>query len=196
MSVTDDAPKKRTLSIDEIHAILTEIATDDEAGADRFRALKLLRAEKEQDTILPAPMTEKEVIQRLERLNRAVGNTIARAALARTVRRSGAGAIEKDTKRMTADDLDIDVAGLPMTLKALYRKYPEMKRAGVPKGFPMKSSLLKQQDWIKKAALKIELERKRAQTAETLIEAETKDGYIGPGKPPVLLKPQPESLEA
>ncbi len=163
--------------------LITDIALHGD-GADRFRALKLLQTQKQQDAILPEPLTHDEIVERMTRLMRGTGRLLARRAYMKAFpnRVSVANAFAiTDSK----DLVGIDPRKLPKSLKQLYRKYPEIKQAGFPKGYPLNKGPEVRMAWCKKTAIQIELDRKDAQRRGALIELETPD-HDGP--PPELGK--------
>jgi hypothetical protein len=71
---------KPHLSMDDIIAMVTEIARDDGAGADRFRALKFLSSQKETSNAIPDPLDEQEILNRLHRIMLPAGKYICQRA--------------------------------------------------------------------------------------------------------------------
>ena len=59
-----EPPKKRRLTMDEIMEGISAVAQDPDAGAQRLRALQMLRAE-DTSTVNPAPRSDDEIENRL-----------------------------------------------------------------------------------------------------------------------------------
>jgi hypothetical protein len=152
------------LTIDEINSMLTEIAKDPDSGADRFRALKMLSSGNAATVTLPEPLDPKEVTERLTRMIQCAGPTIAQVAFKRafpTKKKS-----ITDTPKIYTDDLPprlMEKVKTITSLKLLYKHFPESKRNGVPKGYPVGRGLFAQQAWIQRAAVKLILDRENAE---------------------------------
>lgn len=157
------------LSMDEILEMVSEIAKDQAAGADRFRALKFLRDQQSGTVVLPPPASNQERLDRLVRVMRASGMDLCQMAWRR---------IWPTTKRKV-DDPPTRVQDMPLTqqeeklimkvtgLKQLYRMFPEVMRptGGVPNGFPFRGKLV-QMDWCRAQARKMLIDRKIAAAAK------------------------------
>lgn len=170
----------RKLSLDEIHALITEIALSGE-GADRFRALKLLQAEKATDATLPKPLNGVECVRRLARLMRGAGRKIARAAFLEAFPEPGP---KLEGFPETADDLGLKMEELPKSLKVLYQRYPELKRPGFPPTFPVGGSVAAKVKWVQAQAVQAEIERRRDRIEENLAGIQG----MGRGKANQLIK--------
>lgn len=71
--VTRKAPR---MTVDEALDTLSEIARDPKAGADRFRALKIVSGAQTATVVLPEPMTEAEKIECGTRFIKGLGPTL------------------------------------------------------------------------------------------------------------------------
>lgn len=151
----------RLRSIDEIMADIDAISCDPE-HRDQFKALKMLAAAKSSAVVLPKPLTDAEFIARIGRLNLAAGPEITRLAWRWAF---------PAAKRSVEDTPDHDFSTLPeevmeeakkiISLRMLYKAFPEVKRTGQPPGFPKGGSLAAKQDWCRDAAGRLILEREQ-----------------------------------
>ena len=162
-----EAPRVSSIvTVDEALAALSAIARDESAGADRMRALHLLMKTSTGEVVLPDPMTRGERIDRAARILRGLGVKDGRMAYLKAFpRRLSANSLSKHP--MSSEELRIDTANLPRTLKQFYKRYPEAKRPGFPKGYPVGKGMLEQQAFIKEASVKIEVDRARARLVDT-----------------------------
>lgn len=152
--------KSKRLSLDEAMDIITEIARSDE-GPDRFRALKIAMSQETGGSQLPAPLNDQEIVERLARLIRAAGPTAAMLAY-RKAFPSAKRDINHTAPKVTERDIaPIDPATLPKNLRELYRMFPEIKRPGVPAGFPVHRGIAVQKEWCQTAAKKMILDREQ-----------------------------------
>ena len=152
--------KKRTM--DEIMADIAEISADPD-DRDRFKALKMLASEQASSITLPSPLTDQDVTERLSRLMRPAGTDRCKIAYKMAFPKSQK-TIE-DSVKLYMDDLDeSDQEKLKRVsnIKGLYRLFPELKKPGLPTGFPAGGSLATKAEWCKRAASRILLERKQA----------------------------------
>jgi len=162
---------KLGLSLDEIMAMVTDIAKDPESGADRFRALKMLASTNTAAAVLPDPMNEGEIVERLARLMRAAGRDLAQVSYQKAFPRVSSKPYI--ATRFKLDDIPPEVqlrVERIRTLRALYKNYPEVKRPGFPPGYPLKRGLGVISEWCRRVAAKCELDR--MQTAANAVEAE------------------------
>jgi len=152
---------KPTMNLDEILSAFVDIAKHGE-GADRFRALKVLR-ELQQETGtsgLPDPMSDDEQYERMARLMKAMGANGTQISYRRAFP-SSKRLISKAEPKVRLSDLNIDESTLPKTLKKLNRMFPEVKTNGVPKGYPTTKGLEAQAEFCKKKAIEIILNREQ-----------------------------------
>ena len=171
----------KVVTVDEALAALSTIARDESAGGDRIRALNLLMKMSSTETALPPPLGEGELIDRLIRILRGVGKRRSRIAYMRAFPRRAQGPEDN----LTVDEAGIDTSKLPRSLKLFYRRYPEVKRPGFPKGYPVAKGLFEQQEWIKRASIKLELDRIQAKQIDALMELEAPtDGTDDKTTPP------------
>lgn len=168
-----DAPEStRPMTAEQIRVGIEDLAQNGE-GADRRWALKTLKAESGGDAELPPPLNDDEIITRMARMMRGCGKPLARRAYIRAFPRTES--VEKTVALTSAEDLGLNIDKLPRTLKQLYRLYPEIKGPGFPKGYPVGKGPLAQQDWCRKTAIQIEVQKREAKTAASLIELEDRD---------------------
>lgn len=157
---TNGGNDRKPLTPEEVRQLIEDVARSGE-GASQLRALLALSSEQVKESVLPAPLNEDEVIDRLSRLNVMAGIKCARLAMVRAFpKRIAASKLVQSLAGKFADE--IDQTKLPRTLKALYRAYPEIRQPGYPKGFPVHGSPEKQKEWCHSVAIKIEVERKQS----------------------------------
>lgn len=164
-----------TLSIDEIMGMVSQIAQDPDAGADRFRALKMLASAGQANVMLPEPLTLEEARARLTRLMKPLGTDMVRICYHEAFP-------THTTKPITAppvvisDDLPAEVKFIATkcrSIRALYRHIPELKRNGMLPGFPLGAGAAVKAKWCQEQAVKALLDREKAKyTAEPKDEPE------------------------
>lgn len=165
MSESSDAPKRRgAITFDEAREIISEIARDGE-GPDKFRALKMLMGLEGSGVGLPDPLTDNDALERLARLIRAVGPTGSQIAYRRAFPASKRSIDANAPKISEADMPPIDRTKLPKNLRELYRMFPEIKKPGIPPGFPLRAGLEAQKRWCNDAAVRILMDREQARVA-------------------------------
>jgi len=171
-------PASKVLTLEEIRLGLSDLAENGE-GAQRTQAYRMLMSMSGTEAVLPAPMTVSDIVARLVRINRGAGQKLCRIAYVRAFpRRTSQSTILKEA----LNDGDVEIAGidttnLPRTLKKFYQRYPEIKRHGFPKGYPVGKGIPEQQAWIRKASVRIELDKVEARKAEAAMSLErARDG--------------------
>ena len=172
------APKK-SLSMDEIESIISEIAQDSDAGPDRFRALKALTQMQTAGVNIPAPVGDEEVLQWLTAFMVGSGPAMTQMAYKKAFPHSK-NAIAHDEPRAYADASPELVAQSKKitSLKLMYKHFPESRRRGVPKGFPSGRSPALKMEWCQDAALKMLVEREHKDRTEAHSAMKTADDTI------------------
>lgn len=153
-----EEPKR--IGLDEALELISDIARNGE-GADRFRALKVVMAQESSSSQLPPPLGDVEIIERLSRLIRAAGPMASQLAYRKAFPASKRPINFAAPKLLTSDVPGIDPLKLPKTLRALYRMFPEIKRPGVPKGFPVSAGMAVKAEWCAKEARKMIMDREQ-----------------------------------
>lgn len=171
------AVKTKIPTATEVQEWISELARDGD-GADRRWALKMLSAQAAPTSNLPDPLDEQDIVNRLAALDLAAGKHLAQVAFARAFRFKNS-AVEAMQPQLTVKDIEglYDPKKLPVSLKQLYRNFPEIKpRGGYPRGYPVAKGLAVQADWIKRKAIEIIRDRHQkeidAQKQKELAEAE------------------------
>lgn len=158
-------PKKppKRMTLDEVMASVTEIAQDADAGADRFRALKMLASQNTAAAVLPDPMQNGELIDRLARLMKGAGVDICQLAYQRAFPQA-VDSVASAPKLQMADLPPEIMAQVQKvrSIKSLYRYFPEIKRPGFPPGYPVGRGAALQLEWLRRYAGKILLDREQA----------------------------------
>jgi len=171
--------KQREMTMDEVRSALENIARDPE-HRDHFKALKMLRSEEASSAVLPEPLTDEEVVLRLARIMRPAGPENCQIAFHRAFPRSKKTVTS--APRIEAEDLteeDRDIVNRVTSLPMLYRLFPEIKRNGVPKGYPTTKGLAAQLRFVREQATRMLLERERERMKA--LEAENRDDDPNPG---------------
>jgi hypothetical protein len=177
-----DTPRKAVpFTLDEVIAIVSEIARD-EADRDRFKALKMLTSLNQSVAAIPPPLSDDDVVDRLQRLMKGAGVRLCRKAYRNAYPLSQRSPVfDKDAQ----DELGIFVKGKVKALKTLKqynRMFPETAKGGVPPGYPSGAGPEAQMEWVQRAATKILIERRRKEIAEEAAhvkaeEAISQSGY-------------------
>lgn len=163
LSRMDKAAPKR-MSMDEILAEVDAIAKDP-GDRDRFKALKMLSSTQSSSIVLPEPSNADERMARLARIMKPAGLAEVQGAYA--IAFPGEGRRIEDALRPDEVELPPELHERAMrctSLGLLYREFPELKRPGIPRGFPRGKGSLIQRQWCQIEAAKylLELEKKKA----------------------------------
>ena len=150
-----DAPKK-VLTLNEILEGLSELATNGE-GAQRSQAYRMLLGQGGSQVMLPDPIDQSEIVQKLARLMKPAGSRLCQLAFHECFKKKSLN----DDVTVQADDLDLEGVKLVTTLRALYKVFPEIKKGGFPKGYPAGRSLEAKDEWCKQEHKKMLLDRKQ-----------------------------------
>jgi hypothetical protein len=171
-------PLPKRLMLDEIMAMVSEIAQDADAGADRFRALKMLATSEQATAILPHPMSGKDIIYRLSRLMRASGTDLCQQAYVAAFPKKRAGELD-DAPTVDVTDLDIDYDKLPKTVRAFHRMFPELKnpKGGCPPNYPRAGKIV-QVEWLRRESIKILRDKKQKELDDRAKELQAQDEVI------------------
>jgi hypothetical protein len=173
--------KKKRLSYEEILQGMEDIARDPD-DKDRFKALKALAASQGASMVLPDPLSEIERIERLERLMRGSGTHICHSAYTRAFPHSHFKV--SDAEQLKVVDIPPETMKIlekVRGLKTLYRHFPEIKRPGFPRGYPVGRGIESQTQWARQTAIKILLDREQAKVNAAAIEAaEAHRQIVGP----------------
>jgi hypothetical protein len=154
------AETKSKMTFDEAMGEISLIARDGE-GADKFRALKMVMSQEAGSAAIPDPLNDAEIIERLSRLIRAVGPTAAMLAYRKAFPKSKRPINHVSPKLLETDVPPVDITKLPRNLRELYRMFPEIKKPGIPVGFPRGSGIAVQKEWCQKAARRMLLDREQ-----------------------------------
>ncbi len=148
-------PQRPVLSVDDIQRMLSDIAQDAGAGADRFRALKMLSGLGSANVTLPEPLSREERRQRASRIMQALGIEETRLAFKETW--GSANPVDQHTEIGVLDEFPDWIRVMSQrckTLIILYRTFPAMKRPGVPPGYPTHHGKIEQMKFCQKMAAK------------------------------------------
>ena len=158
--------EKQPLSLDEAIGLISDIARHGE-GADRLRALKEIRvmAQETGSVTLPDPMSDAEVIERLARLIKAAGPTVAQLAYKQAFP-FAKKTVHDAVPKVLESDLGIDKSKLPVNLRQLYKMFPEIKRSGIPQGYPRGRGLAVVKKWCQDKAMQMIIDREQGRIAE------------------------------
>lgn len=154
-------------SRDDLKRIIEDLAENGE-GVDRRWALGKLQETEDRQVRLPDPLTTNERHERLVRVMRGAGRHMCQKAWRKlwptTKIRIDDPALPKD---VTLDATDLEIISKVISLKSLYRHFPEIMQpsGGIPTGFPMRGKEV-QKDWCQLQARKILIDRKVAKLEE------------------------------
>ena len=171
----------RPRTMDDVMAEIESIAFSVEGGADKMRALKILKDQQEASVFLPEPLGNVEKMQRLARLMRAAGSEFTREAWKYafpTIR------VYID-EIMKIDEVDLeredhDLVARVHGLRSLYRLFPELKRSGYPSGFPAGRGKAVQKLWCQQQAIKALRDRRVARFTQP-VHPEEANGQVAGG---------------
>jgi len=155
---TESRPR---VTVDEAMEILSDIARNGE-GAEKFRALKVIMAQETGSVTVPEPMNDEEKIETLSMLMEAMGPIGCQFAYRRAFPWAKEP-VNNAVIKVQAKMLEVDEKKLPKSIAALYRRFPEIKRPGFPRGYPVHKGLEEKKQWCQKEAMRILLDRKQAE---------------------------------
>lgn len=154
--------KQKPLSIDDVMEKISDIAGDRD-NRDQFKALKMLAAAKSSSVVLPEPLSDGEVIERLFRLMRPAGMDLCQIAYRKAFQGRMSNIEDKPTLLIgdLSDEMKAQVKKVT-SLKVFYKVFPEMKAPGIPKGYPSGKGMERQRGWLQRMSAKILLDREQA----------------------------------
>jgi len=162
-----EPPRKRRLTIDELLDQIHEVAQDPDAGPDRFRAGKLLLSMQTSTTMLPEPLDENDVLDRVSRILEGVGQHLSRIAFRRAFPRlTGVKSdIEAPVEIFSTDDGILTPQQREICRKAsvstkkIRAAFPELATHGRLTGTPYKQGPIAQKSYRYQVAVKAMLDR-------------------------------------
>lgn len=151
--MTDTKPR---MTVDELVGIAEDIARNGE-GAERFRAIKMLKEDNTTQSAIAEPLTLDEMMERVARIMKGVGilNTQLCYKMAFPSTRYG---IEQSKTDFLDDELPRELkekASKIYSLKGFYRVFPQAKQPGIPRGFPVHGGMGAQREWLRREALRL-----------------------------------------
>jgi hypothetical protein len=155
--------KKKPLSLDEVMESVSCIAQED-GHRDQFKALKLLATAQNAAIVLPEPLTRQERMDRLSRIMKGCGREDTQIAFARTFARSKQKIGEAPS--LTLDDVTPEMYERVKHVTSIVtfnRAAPEVKKSGVPRGYPKGKGKVAQKAWLQKEFAKILIDREQAE---------------------------------
>jgi len=171
--MNEPEPKKALRSMDDILADIDAISSDPE-HRDQFKALKMLASTKSSAVVLQPPLEDGEIVDRLVRVMKPAGPNLCQMAYRRAFRLNRDSIA--DMPHVGFEHLPVesqDIIAKVRSLKSLYRQFPEIKRPGVPAGFPTGKGMHVQSEWCKQQAAKILLDREKKKMAEPVENGQT-----------------------
>lgn len=160
-----EAPK--VLSLEEILHGLSDLARNGD-GAQQTQAYRMLLAQKGGSAAtLGDLLNDEDIVERLSRLMKPAGRELCKVAYHRAFgkARDEISAQPNLTAELLHPDLIKQVEGIG-GLRDLYRFRPEIKRPGVPKGYPVNKGKVVQKRWCQNQAIKILLDEEAARMQE------------------------------
>lgn len=156
---------KPRITMDQLNSWLEEMAENPEAGPDRFRAIKMLKAD---GAVAAAPsdeMTSEEMVHLLSRLMLPAGEALCQVAFRRAFPNRGRPHHIEDTPELGVDELSPELkeqARNITSLKKLRKEFPGMNQTGWPKGYPMRRGIEVQLEWIRLKAERMFADRENS----------------------------------
>lgn len=141
---------------------ISEIA-DDRDNRDQFKALKMLAAAKSSGIVLPEPMSDGEMIERLVRLIKPAGMEVVQIAYRKAFPHAKRS-VNESSPKLEVGDLSAEMKEMVAkvtSLKVFNKMFPEVKQPGTPKGYPSGRGIVAQRAWLQRAAAKILLDREQ-----------------------------------
>lgn len=154
---------KKQLSADDIQEMIAAMAQQGD-GADKRWALKVLQSQQISEAVLPPLLNDAEVIERLMRVMRPAGKETCQLAYRRCWPHRGIDGIKERPAIREADITEEQqmMVERVVSLKTLYKHFPEIKRPGFPKGYPTGRGLEAQRDWCRRKAVQCLVDREQA----------------------------------
>lgn len=151
---------RKIWTFDDLMAGISDMA-ENGTGAQKAAAYRMLMSAHGGTTqpIMGEPLLEKDLMERLSRLMKASGKTVCQVAFGRAFPLAK-GHLD-DVPTYEIDHIDYKNVKLPMTLKQLYRQFPEVKRPGFPPGYPQSRGLAMKTAWCQQKAKEIIRDRKQ-----------------------------------
>ena len=176
----DQAPSRSPFTLDEIIAVVSDIARDTDSR-DRLRALKLLTSLNSSVAAIPPPLTDDDIVDRLMRLMKASGARLCRKAYRKAYPASlRTPTYDPEEEKELSIFIKGKIRGLK-TLKQFNRMFPETVKGGVPPGYPVGAGAEAQAEWVQRAATKIYVERRRKEIAAEAAAVKTEDALDDSG---------------
>ena len=163
--MSEEAKETRSMTADEIRQEIERLAREGE-GADRRWALKKLSDQEGTNIVLPAPLTEAEMIKRVCRINRGAGLEMTRICFFKTFPHAKLDIVPLLSQEHVPEHIKAKVAKIT-SIKRLNRAFPEMKTAGCPRGYPRTGSAALKIKWCQDSAAARYLEREQEELDKT-----------------------------
>lgn len=154
--------KRAHKTVDELLGMLSEIADDPDAGADKFRAIKLLMSANSAGVTVPEPRTPQEIEQMGILLFRWWGRDTCQKLWHLAFRKAKRGIHEPPSigeQFLTPEQRALVLK--VQDVKTLYRIIPEIKRGGRIPGFPVGKGREVQREFCRRLAIKIFIDREQ-----------------------------------
>ena len=174
--MSDFAPKEETqkvLTLEQIMMGLSEMAQHGE-GAQRAAAFRLLMGASGANVSLPEPLTDREVVERLARLMRAFGKDTTRKAFSLAF--PALKTRPWKAPEVSEGDIDWSTFRFPVSIRHFYQKFPECKRPGRPKGFPIKGGLERKKAWLIEETKRIIMDRRQKEMESAAAQEREEQG--------------------
>jgi hypothetical protein len=183
--------KRKRVSVDEALDILSEIARDEEAGADRFRALKIVTQAQSANIVLPEPMSEAEAIERGVRFAKGLGLELLRICARKAYPNAKlfeAPAPVLNESILTKEDWEMIKSC--RTHRMLNRLFPHLKRSGVWPGYPKGRSPEIQVGWCQDQCKRILIGQRQKELDNPVGEITDDEGVRTEGGTEVPQEPE------
>ena len=145
-------PPKAPMTMAEILAGISDLARNGE-GAQRAQAYRMLLGANSGTQGKAEKLDGVEIKARMVRLMRLMGPSMTQNCYHTAFRSRKMVAQAAPLVRVEDLNLPPDYK-FPRTVTELYKLFPEHKRPGVPRGYPIGKGVLIQRDWLKEITLK------------------------------------------
>ena len=146
---------------EEITARIHALGKHGDDAASRW-ALKLLHSQQQSDSGLPPPLTENEYIERLARVMKPAGRELCQIAYRKAFPygpKLNLGVVQAGVRAQHLPEDAKERIKKVHNLKSLYRLYPQVKKHGVPMGYPRSKGIEVIQSFVRSLATQIEVDR-------------------------------------
>lgn len=173
---------KKLMTMTEILEGLSELARTGE-GAQKSQAFRLLLNANIGTQQKSETLDGMEIKSRMVRLMRLMGASMTQSCYQTAFKTRKMVAHAAPLVRMEDLNLPPDYK-FPRTVRELYKLFPEHKRPGVPRGYPIGKGVLIQREWLKEITLKTLRANAQREADEAAELARRQDAAMRPQNEP------------